>query len=246
MLKKLKPNKSIIAITLLLVAMFLPSMAYADTVDLAQNGDFSESVNTIIFLTITMMGPFIIMCCTCFPRYIIGLSFLKQALGVQQVPPSQIIIGISIILSMFTMTPTVNRIIDEAYTPYKEEQITSKEMYEKSTLIAKEFMLQYTSEDNLLLMAEAQGIDELPESKEDLNFWVVSSAYLISELTKVTLMGALFYVIFIGIDLLVAAVLMAMGMVMLPPASISILIKLIVFLAADGWHNIIKMLVHSF
>lgn len=244
MIKNLKLNKNIIPLLLLLGLMFITSISFADTIDGSK--DLSESINTILFLTASMMGPFIIMTCTCFPRYVIGLSFLKQALGVQQVPPSQIIIGLSLVLSLFTMTPTINKIVDEAYTPYKEEQITSAQMIEKTTAIAKEYMLKYTTEDNLVLMASAQGMDELPDGKEDLGFWVVSSAFMISELTKVTIMGALFYIVFIGIDLIVSSVLMAMGMVMLPPATISILVKLLVFLAADGWHNVIKMLVNSF
>lgn len=244
---KNKFKKNLILVLSLLVVLALSIPVFADTVEnVSSTGDFSESVNTIISLTITMMGPFIIMCCTCFPRYVIGLSFLKQSMGLNQVPPSQVIIGLSLILSLFTMTPTINRIVDEAYTPYKEEQITSAEMMEKTVLISKEYMLPYTSEKNLLLMAEAQGLEELPEKEEDLSFWAISGAYMISELTRVTMIGTLFYMVFIAIDLIVAMILMFMGMVMSPPATISILIKLMVFLAADGWHNIIKMLVNSF
>lgn len=209
-------------------------------------GEWSQSVDSIIFLTVLMLAPFVIMCCTAFPRYIMSLSFLRQSMGLQQIPTNQVLIGVAFFMTLFTMQPTVQDIMDKAYKPYTEKKITSKEMFSKTTDITKEFMLKNTREKDLLLFAEKSGLEELPKSRKELGMQIVAPAFLVSEFTKTFWIGLLMYTTFIAIDLIVASVLMSMGMVMLPPMTISILIKLIVFLAADGWYNVIKVLMDSF
>lgn len=210
------------------------------------DGDYSNSVNSIIFLTILMLAPFVIMCCTSFPRYIMSLSFLRQSMGLQNMPSNQILIGIALFMTLFTMQPTFDTILEDGYKPYVEEKITSKEMMTVATDATKEFMLENTKEKYLLMFAEKSGMEELPESKIEMDFRVVAPAFLLSEFTKTFWIGLLMYSTFVAIDFIVASVLMSMGMVMLPPATISILIKLLVFLAADGWYNIVQMLLNSF
>lgn len=232
------------------LGLFLKSVlvfaAPQSVVSLNLDGEWSESVNSMIFLTILMLSPFIVMCCTAFPRYIMSLSFLRQSMGLQQIPSNQVLIGVAFFMTLFTMQPTIDSIINKAYKPYAEKKISSKKMFSKTTDITKEFMLANTREKDLLLFAEKSGLEKLPESKKDLDFKIVAPAFLISEFTKTFWIGLLMYITFISIDFIVSSVLMSMGMVMLPPMTISILIKLIVFLGADGWYNVIKTLMNSF
>lgn len=245
---KTKIKKYILPLmTLTLVASSTVVFAAPESiVNVNLDGEYSNSVNSIIFLTVLMLAPFIIMCCTSFPRYIMSLSFLRQSMGLQNIPSNQILIGLAFFMTMFTMQPTFDNIVEKGYKPYTEEKISSKEMMEVAISSTKEFMLKNTTEKNLLFFAEASGLDTLPESKEQLDFRIVAPAFLMSEFTKTFWIGTLMYATFVAIDFIVASVLMSMGMVMLPPATISILIKLIVFLGADGWYNVIKTLMKSF
>lgn len=242
-------TKKIILPLLVIGIMLSSSFVFAEPSSLVNvnlDGDYSNSVNSIIFLTILMLAPFVIMCCTSFPRYIMSLSFLRQSMGLQNMPSNQILIGIALFMTLFTMQPTFDTILEDGYKPYVEEKITSKEMMTVATDATKEFMLENTKEKYLLMFAEKSGMEELPESKIEMDFRVVAPAFLLSEFTKTFWIGLLMYSTFVAIDFIVASVLMSMGMVMLPPATISILIKLLVFLAADGWYNIVQMLLNSF
>lgn len=242
-------TKKIILPLLAIGIMLSSSFVFAEPSSLVNvnlDGDYSNSVNSIIFLTILMLAPFVIMCCTSFPRYIMSLSFLRQSMGLQNMPSNQILIGIALFMTLFTMQPTFDTILEDGYKPYVEEKITSKEMMTVATDATKEFMLENTKEKYLLMFAEKSGMEELPESKIEMDFRVVAPAFLLSEFTKTFWIGLLMYSTFVAIDFIVASVLMSMGMVMLPPATISILIKLLVFLAADGWYNIVQMLLNSF
>lgn len=229
--------------------MLSSSIVFAEPnslVNVNLDGDYSSSVNSIILLTVLMLAPFVIMCCTSFPRYIMSLSFLRQSMGLQNMPSNQILIGLALFMTLFTMQPTIDTIMEKGYKPYTEEKITSKEMMTIATDTTKEFMLKNTKEKHLLMFAEKSGMEILPESKEDLDFRIVAPAFMVSEFTKTFWIGLLMYATFVVIDMLVASVLMSMGMVMLPPATISMLIKLIVFLTADGWYNVVQMLMNSF
>lgn len=243
-----KTKKRILPL-LVIGIMLSSSFVFAEPsglVNVNLDGDYSNSVNSIIFLTVLMLAPFVIMCCTSFPRYIMSLSFLRQSMGLQNMPSNQILIGIALFMTLFTMQPTFDTILEKGYKPYTEEKITSKEMMTVATDATKEFMLENTKEKYLLMFAEKSGMEELPESKIEMDFRVVAPAFLLSEFTKTFWIGLLMYSTFVAIDFIVASVLMSMGMVMLPPATISILIKLLVFLAADGWYNIVQMLLNSF
>lgn len=243
-------KKKIILPLLLGITVASSSLVFAESgsgvFNVNLDGDYSNSVNSIIFLTTLMLAPFVLMCCTSFPRYIMSLSFLRQSMGLQTMPSNQILIGVAFFMTMFTMQPTFDTIIEKGYKPYVEEQITSKEMVNIATETTKEFMLDNTTEKYLLLFAEKSGIEELPDSRQGLDFRIVAPAFLLSEFTKTFWIGLLMYTTFVAIDFIVASVLMSMGMVMLPPATISILIKLLVFLAADGWYNVVQMLMNSF
>lgn len=242
-------KKKIILPILLIGATLSSSLVFAEPSNLINvnlDGDYSNSVNSIIYLTTLMLAPFVLMCCTSFPRYIMSLSFLRQSMGLQSMPSNQILIGVAFFMTMFTMQPTFDTIIEKGYKPYSENQISSKEMMTIATDTTKDFMLNNTSEKYLLLFAEKSGLEELPESRSGLDFRIVAPAFLLSEFTKTFWIGLLMYSTFVAIDFIVASVLMSMGMVMLPPATISILIKLLVFLAADGWYNVIQMLMNSF
>ena len=174
----------ILTIGLLLSNMFVFAENGNGLINVNLDGDYSNSVNSMIFLTITMIAPFIVMCCTCFPRYIMSLSFLRQSIGLQSMPSNQILIGLAIFMTLFTMQPTINKVIEEGYKPYSEEKITAKEMMDITTNTTKEFMLKNTKEKYLLLFAEKSGIKELPDTRQELGFQIVAPAFLISEFTK--------------------------------------------------------------
>lgn len=243
-------RKWLLFFLVLSILTFNSTTVFATTTDgivnLNMGGDWSENVNSIVFLTLLMLGPSILACVTAFPRYAISLSFLRQSLGVQQIPPNQILLGLAFFMTMFTMMPTFDRIYNEAYTPYVENQIESKQMFSQSVDITKEFMLKNTREKDLILFAKEANLETLPDSRQDLDIRIVAPAYIISELTKSFWIGFLLYAAFIAIDLTVATVLMSMGMVMLPPMTISILIKLLIFLSADGWFMLVSKLMDSF
>lgn len=225
-------------------------MAYADTsADIFKtidSGNWGSNINLMILVTLLTLSPAIILTVTSFPRYLISFSFLRQALGVQQMPSNQMLIGLSIFMTIFTMSPTFTKIYNNAYVPFTKHQIESKEMFSRGCNEMKKFMLKQTKDKDLLLFAKQSGLEKLPDSRQDLAITIIAPAYIINEFTVGFKIGFILYMSFLAIDIIVPSVLMLMGMMMVPPTSLSIPLKLLVFLSADGWYLVVDFLMKSF
>lgn len=226
-------------------ALFLPMRASAAAVDVNINGSGANTLEIIEMLTILSLLPSILIMTTCFTRIIIVLSFLRNALGLQQTPPNQVLIGLSLFLTLFIMSPVVSRINTEAYQPYKAEQITQEEFLHKAGEPLKEFMLKNTRKEDLNLFINLSKQDS-STPVEQMPITLVIPAFMTSELKRAFIIGFLLYIPFMIIDMIVSSTLMSMGMIMLPPATISLPFKLLLFVLVDGWDLLFKTLATSF
>jgi flagellar biosynthetic protein FliP len=212
----------------------------------SQNGtqDVDASIKILFFITLVSLAPSILLLMTCFTRVVIVLSFVRSALQLQGTPANQIIIGLSLFITYFVMAPVWENINRDAIGPYQAHQITGVQALDRASGHMRAFMLKQTRPKDVELfvaMAKMQ-----PTSPDQLPLRVVIPAYIISELRTAFQMGFLIFVPFILIDLVVATVLMSMGMMMMPPMTISIPLKLLLFVLVDGWSLIIGSLVRSF
>lgn len=207
--------------------------------------DLVTSLQLLIILTILALAPSIIIMTTSFVRIIVIFHFVRQAIGLQQMPPNQILVGMSLILTFFIMKPTVIDVIDNGVNPYLEREITQEAFFENIQEPLKEFMLRQTKKKDLELFISAAK-EDFPESRQEISFWIVLPAFILSELTRAFEIGILIFIPFIIIDMIVATVLMSLGMMMLPPVMISMPFKLLIFVMVDGWTLIIESLIKSF
>ncbi|MCI9198368.1 MAG: flagellar type III secretion system pore protein FliP [Lachnospiraceae bacterium] len=209
------------------------------------NGDRVPTLELLLMLTVIALLPSILVMMTSFTRIVIILSFVRNALGVQQVPPSMVMVGISLFLTLFIMDPVISEINTTAFEPYREEQITQEEALERAQVPLKEFMLRQTeisSVDMYMDLAGTEAVEELT----DLPLTVVVPAFMTSELKRAFMAGFLLFLPFLLIDIIVSTTLMSMGMFMLPPATISLPFKLLLFVTVDGWQLLFSTLVQSF
>ena len=209
------------------------------------DGNNIPTLDIIFLLTIIALLPSIVVMVTSFTRIIIILSFLRNAMGIQQVPPNVVLAGLSLFLTIFIMGPTLNQINVQAYLPYRQEQITQEEALKRATVPLKEFMLRQTEKGTLNMYLDMAG-QELTDKVEDLPLTVIVPSFMTSELKHAFLAGFLIYLPFLLIDMVTASILMSMGMVMLPPAMISLPFKLLLFIAVDGWELLFSSIVKSF
>lgn len=207
--------------------------------------DVSTSIQILLLLTVLSLAPSILIMMTSFTRIIIVLSFLRNALGTQQMPPNQVLIGLALFLSLFIMAPVGKQINEQAYTPYTKSQITQQDALNKSSEIIKGFMLEQTLKKDLDLFLSLSG-EKPQEDKKKYPLTVVIPAFLISELKTAFQIGFLIYIPFLVIDMVVSSTLMSMGMMMLPPVMISLPFKLLLFILVDGWNLLAQALVKSF
>ena len=219
-----------------------------DLVGLVSNHqqEFTPLIKLFIVMTFMMFLPTIIFMMTSFVRIIITFSFLKSALGAQQSIPNQILVGIALVLTIFIMSPVVDKINKEAIQPYREEKITFQEGIEKAQIPMKEFLLKQTRDEDIKLFLDSARIDKNDVTRENLPLQVLVPAFAISELKTAFQIGFLIYLPFLLIDLVVSSTLMSMGMFMLQPAMISLPFKLLLFIMVDGWNLLIKSLILSF
>ena len=219
-----------------------------DLVGLVSNHqqEFTPLIKLFIVMTFMMFLPTIIFMMTSFVRIIITFSFLKSALGAQQSIPNQILVGIALVLTIFIMSPVVDKINKEAIQPYREEKITFQEGIEKAQIPMKEFLLKQTRDEDIKLFLDSARIDKNDATRENLPLQVLVPAFAISELKTAFQIGFLIYLPFLLIDLVLSSALMSMGMIMLPPAMISLPFKLLLFIMVDGWNLLIKSLILSF
>jgi flagellar biosynthetic protein FliP len=200
-----------------------------------------------VFLLISFLSliPAILIMFTSFTRIVVVLSLLRQALGGQQMPPNPVIIGLSLFLTFFIMSPTIDVINQEALSPYIEKKIDMKEAFKRAEPAIKHFMLKQTREKDIALFLKVSKQD-VPEKPEDLPIRVVVPAFAISELKTAFEMGVLIFLPFLIIDMVVSSVLLSMGMMMLPPVMISLPFKILLFVLVDGWNLVIGTIIRSF
>ncbi len=212
----------------------------------AGGGDrVSVAMQLLFALTILSLAPAILLMLTSFTRIVVVLSLLRHAIGTQQMPPNQIIIGLALFLTIFIMAPVWQTINRDALTPYYEEQISGEEALNLAAAPIKSFMLKQTREKDLALFVKIAK-EKRPEKAEDLSLSVVIPAFVISELKTAFQIGFLLYMPFFIIDIVVSSILLSMGMMMLPPIMMSMPFKLLLFVLVDGWNLIVGSLVQSF
>lgn len=209
------------------------------------NGGRVPTLEMLVILTIIALLPSIVIMMTSFTRIIIVLSFVRNAMGVQQTPPNMVLIGLALFLTLFIMNPVIQEVNTTAYQPYLEEQITQEEALEQAQLPLKRFMLKQTERDTLNLFIRLSG-EETVENAEDLPITVVIPAFMTNELKRAFTMGFMIFLPFMLVDIIVSCTLMSMGMIMLPPAMISLPFKLLLFVTINGWELLFTSLVQSF
>jgi flagellar biosynthetic protein FliP len=206
--------------------------------------NYSVPVQTVIALTALSFLPAALMLMTSFTRILIVFSLLRQALGLQSMPPNMVLIGLSFFLTLFIMNPTLEKIYAEAYVPYTEQKITFQKAVEVGTKPIKAFMLKQTRQEDLNLFAK---LYEKPiANKEDIPMTVLIPAFAISEIKTGFLIGFMIYLPFIAIDFAVASILTSLGMVMISPMMFSLPLKLVIFALADGWALLAASLIESY
>lgn len=204
-----------------------------------------SAVEVFFLITILSLLPAILIMFTSFTRIVVVLSLLRQALGGQQIPPNPVIIGLSLFLTLFVMSPTVDLVMRDAVNPYIKKEITIQEALKKAEPSVKGFMLKQTREKDLALFLKIAK-EKPPERPEELSMRVVVPAFAISELKTAFEMGFLIFLPFLIIDMVVSSILLSMGMMMLPPVMISLPFKLLLFVLVDGWNLVVDSIVRSF
>lgn len=247
----------ILKLALLLVTAFLPLMCPAlglaqDSPGLTVNmgptsgpAQVSMVLQILVLMTILTMAPAILLMTTSFIRIVVVLSFLRQAMGTQQMPPNQIIIGLAMFLTFFIMSPVFIQINETALQPYLQEQIEQKAAIQLAVTPLRDFMFAQVREADLKLMIEIAG-NNLPETKEDISTLTLIPAFMLSELRRAFQIGFMIFIPFLVIDMITASVLMTMGMLMLPPIIISLPFKVLLFVLVDGWNLIVGSLLQGF
>ncbi len=210
--------------------------------DLTAGGqDLSNAVKIALVLTVLSLAPAILVSVTSFTRIIIVLGFARHGLGLPQLPPNPVLAGLALLITFYTMAPVGLAVKRQALEPYQRGEITRDEALERGARPIRQFMLANVREQDLRMFLEAGGVQAAPQSPDDIPFTTLVPAFMVSELTTAFTMGFMILIPFLVIDLAVASALMAMGMIVLPPPTVSLPIKVLVFVLADGW----KMLVGS-
>lgn len=214
-------------------------------INISLNGDSSDTVRIILLMTVLSLLPSFVMMMTCFTRIVIVFSLLRNAMGLQQTPPNQVLIGLALFLTLFIMQPVITEINDNAYKPYSDGDITTTEFLERAKGPLREFMLKQTQAEDLNLFLTLAN-KEVPTDISEYTMEVVIPAFITSEMKRAFVIGFMLYVPFLLIDMVVSSALMSMGMMMLPPVTISMPFKLLLFIMVDGWGLLIKTLVLTY
>ncbi len=225
-------------------SMPIPSIniGISDTED---PGDIALTLQIIALLTILSLAPAILILMTSFTRLVVVFHFLRQAIGTQQSPPNQVLIGLSLFITFFVMSPVWQHVYGDALRPFLDKETSYAEAFERAKAPVRKFMLQNTREKDIALFAKTAQV-ERPFTKRDIPLLVLIPAFVISELKTAFIIGFVLYVPFLVIDMVVASVLLSMGMMMLPPIMISLPFKLMLFVLVDGWNLVVGSLVNSF
>lgn len=207
--------------------------------------EFTQGVQVLIMLTILTLAPSIIIMTTAFIRIVIVLSLTRQAIGTASLPPNQVIVGLALILTFFVMSPTFSKINETAYQPYMKNIITQQQALDNALVPMRDFMFKQTHESELALFVKLAKIQK-PKNKNDVPTYVLIPSFVLSELKTAFKIGFVIFLPFLVIDLVVASILVSMGMMFLPPTTIAMPFKLIMFVMVDGWFLITKSLIEGF
>ncbi|KMY44994.1 flagellar biosynthesis protein flip [Bacillus sp. FJAT-27916] len=207
-------------------------------------GTVSTSVKLLLLLTVLSLAPSILILMTCFTRIVVVLGFVRTALSTQQMPPTQVLIGLSLFITFFVMAPVFSEVNEEALQPLFKDEIKLDEAYSRAAEPMKEFMAKHTRQADLQLFLDYTKAKP-PASIEDIPLTTLVPAFAISELKTAFQIGFMIFIPFLVIDMIVASVLMSMGMMMLPPTMISLPFKILLFVMVDGWHLVVKSLLQS-
>lgn len=256
---KTKNNNSFLYLSLIIVSMVMwvfpeNALAQANNAGLAAitsspapggGQNYSLSIQTLLFLTALTFIPAALLMMTSFTRIIIVLSLLRQALGTQSAPPNQVLVGLSLFLTLFIMGPSFDKIYADAYLPFSENKLTMQQAMDKGVEPLKQFMLKQTRESDLALYVKLSNSPQL-QGPEDIPLRILMPAFITSELKTAFQISFAIFIPFLIIDMVVASVLMAMGMMMVSPAIVSLPFKLMLFVLVDGWQLLIGSLAKSF
>jgi len=245
-------NKNILWSLALFFGLFIVPSAFAQgvalpgvSINMGKGADLVDTMQLMAFFTVLTLAPAIFILCTCFTRIVVVLAFMRQALGTQNMPPNQMLIGLALFLSVFVMRDTGTRIYDNAVTPYLEKKITSTVALKEIELGLRGFMGKQVRKGDIALFYDISG-EEYPQSIDEVPIHYLVPAFVLSELKTAFQIGFLLYIPFLILDMVVASVLMAMGMMMLPPVIISFPFKLLLFVLVDGWQLVTGALLRSF
>ena len=237
----------IITLVAILILFTEPVGAQQLNLDFGQGADATgRIVQTIALITVLSLAPSILIMVTSFVRIMVVLSFLRTAIGTQQTPPNQVLVSLALFMTFFIMMPTFERAYDTGIKPMIEEEITEFEAFERISIPFREFMVRHVREQDLNLFVDIANIDPETARASTVSLRVLVPAFMISELRRAFEIGFLVFLPFLIIDMVVASVLMAMGMMMLPPIIIALPFKIIFFVLVDGWYMIVGSLVRSF
>jgi flagellar biosynthetic protein FliP len=238
---------------LLLALVLLPTLLLAQGLPTLTLGvgeanspeEVSTALQILLVLTILSVAPAILLMTTGFTRIVIVLSFVRQAMGTQSAPSNQIVVGLALFLTFFVMAPVFNKINEQALQPYFAQEISQEQALNEAQQPMRDFMFSQVSEADLQLLVDISHSPQ-PENQDDISTFTLIPAFMLSELKRAFQMGFLLFVPFLMIDMIVASVLMAMGMMMLPPVVVSLPFKILLFVLVDGWSLVIGSLVQSF
>lgn len=221
------------------------AFAESISIDLGQGSATAKLIQLVVLMTVLALAPSILIMVTSFTRIVVVLSFLRNAIGLQQSPPNPVLISLALFLTFFVMSPAIETAYKDGLSPYMEQKINEEQAFEKVSSPFKKFMLKQVREEDLRLFANFEGSEKY-KTQDDVPLRVLTPAFMISELKRAFEIGFLLFIPFLIIDMVVASVLMSMGMMMLPPIIISLPFKIIFFVLIDGWHLIAGSLVKSF
>ena len=237
----------------LLCLLLLPQLAFSQSqlnvpgisVNFGGKTDLVDTIELMLLFTVLSLAPAILILCTSFTRIVVVLSFLRQAMGTQNLPPNQLIIGFALFLSVFVMMPTGKKIFDDSLSPYLQKRIDATKAMKGMEIELRVFMQKQTRKADIGLFYDVTG-DSAPENIDEVPTHYLIPAFIISELKTAFQIGFLLYIPFLILDMVVASVLMAMGMMMLPPVVISMPFKLLLFVLVDGWQLVTGAILRSF
>jgi len=247
-------KRKLFLLTFILALMFVPPIVQAQTVlpkvtigigKSSNPTDFVPTLQILFLITILSLAPSILIMMTSFTRIIIVFHFLRQSLATQMVPSNQILVGLSLFLTLFIMRPVISEVNTKALQPYLHKEITQEQALQRASTPIKAFMLKQTRKKDLLLFIDLRGQGK-PKSPKDISMTSLIPAFIISELKTAFQIGFLLYLPMLLIDLVVGSILLSMGMMMLPPVMIAMPFKLLLFVLVDGWYLIVESLIKGF